>query len=135
MDFAPIPEVVQVSRLLVTSREFLAKQGVPGTSEEIARRLVGSGARTAILTLGAEGCLVADRDAGVFTHPAFRISDIVDTTGAGDTFRAGLCFGLLRGLSLSDTVRFASAAAALHCRIRGGGSRVPLETVQQLAEG
>ena len=135
MDFAPIPQVVQVSRLLVTSREFLAKQGVPGAPEEIARRLLLSGAQTAIVTRGADGCLVADRDAGVFPHPAFPLGDVVDTTGAGDTFRAGLCYGLLRDLSLSDTVRFASAAAALHCRVRGGGSRVPVEAVQHLAEG
>jgi ribokinase len=133
MDFASVPEVVRVSRILVTSREFIARQGVPGTPEAVARDLVRGGARTAIVTLGAEGGIVADREEGVFPFSAFRPGGIVDTTGAGDTFRAGLCYGLLYRLPLRDTVRFASAAAALHCRVWGGGSRVPLADVRRLA--
>jgi sugar/nucleoside kinase (ribokinase family) len=134
MDFAAVPEVVRVSRVLVTSREMLARQGIaPDDPESVAVHLVEAGARTAIVTLGPAGCVVAERDEGVFHQPAFAVPGILDTTGAGDVFRGGLAYSLLHGLPLRDTVRFASAAAALHCTVLGGGSRLPLEQVLTLA--
>ena len=39
----------------------------------------------------------------------------VDTTGAGDSFRAGIVFGFLRGWSAENTIDFASAVAAMNC--------------------
>ena len=131
MDFAPASEIIAFCRLAVTSREMLAKQRIGGASLQIARDFVTRGAQTAIVTNGAEGCVVADRDAGEFPQSAFPVTDPVDTTGAGDTFRAGLAYGLLRQLSLRETVRFAAAAAALHCQILGGGSRIPLDVVRR----
>ena len=133
MDFAAIPEVVSISRILVTSREMLAKQGISGEPSALARGLNADGARTAIVTCGPEGGVVCDRDEGEFSFPAFRPPAIVDTTGAGDTFRAGLTFGLMRGMGLRETVRFAAAAAALHCQVLGGGSRIPLAAIFALA--
>lgn len=133
MDFAAVPEVVAVSRILVTSREMLAKQGISGEPSALARHLNADGAQTAIITCGPEGGVVCDRDEGEFAFPAFRLPNTVDTTGAGDAFRAGLTFGLLRGWELREIIRFAAAAAALHCQVLGGGSRIPLETIFALA--
>jgi sulfofructose kinase len=48
-----------------------------------------------------------------------------DTTGAGDVFHGGYVYGLLQGWGLSETVRFASAAAALKCRKIGGREGIP----------
>ncbi|MBN2509007.1 MAG: carbohydrate kinase family protein [Spirochaetales bacterium] len=41
--------------------------------------------------------------------------DPIDTTGAGDSFRGALAYGLAKGYSDEDTVRFASGVAALVC--------------------
>ncbi len=49
----------------------------------------------------------------------FRV-DVVDSAGAGDSFRAGLVYGILRGWSDADTVRFAGAVAALICTTTPG---------------
>ena len=133
MDFAPVPEIVAVSRVLVTSREMLSKQRIPHENpQKVAQHLCRGGAQTAIVTLGVEGCVVADREWGTFHQPAFLVPGIQDTTGAGDTFRAGLVYGLQRNLLPSAAVRFASAAAALHCTEWGGGSRIPLPRVVSL---
>ena len=43
----------------------------------------------------------------------------VDTTGAGDTFKAGLLYGLLTGLQLPEAARWGCAAASLMCRLPG----------------
>ncbi len=135
MDFAHVPSVVGICRLLVTSRDVLRREyGDAFDAEAVAKRLVmEGGAFTAIVTLGADGCVVYDREEGLFHEPALPVR-AVDTTGAGDTFRAGLCYGLLQqDWPLRRTVRFASAAAALHCTVWGGGSRIPLARVLEAA--
>jgi sugar/nucleoside kinase (ribokinase family) len=40
---------------------------------------------------------------------------VLDTLAAGDTFRAGLVYGVVNGMSADATVRFAAASAAVCC--------------------
>src|SRR5438045_2353923 len=49
----------------------------------------------------------------------------VDTTGAGDVFRAGVIYGLLQGWAVPALLRFANAAAALSCTREGAIASVP----------
>jgi len=46
--------------------------------------------------------------------PSFKV-EVVDSAGAGDSFRGGLIFGLLQDWPDEDTVRFASAVSAMVC--------------------
>jgi len=56
-----------------------------------------------------------------------------DTTGAGDAFHGGFIYGLLAGMSVEETLRFANAVAALNCREVGARTSLPrLEEVEQL---
>lgn len=131
MDFGDEPAVVRACRVLVTSREWLRGDETP---EQAVRRLAAWGAPTAIVTAGNAGGVVWDRDAGLFAYDAVDPGvPIRDTTGAGDTFRAGLCYGLLQDWELGPTLRFAAAAAALHCGQIGGGSRVARSDAATLA--
>jgi sugar/nucleoside kinase (ribokinase family) len=60
----------------------------------------------------------------------------VDTTGAGDAFRAGLIYSLLQGRALAESVAFAAAAGALRITASGSGGQVaPVQEVAQLAAG
>lgn len=79
--------------------------------ERAAEVLRGSGVGTVVVTRGAEGALIVGAD-GVEAVPAFEL-DVVDTTGCGDAFTAGLVVGLQRGWTLSVAARLATAAAAL----------------------
>lgn len=74
-------------------------------------------------TLGTDGAiaLIDDR---IVRSPAFKI-DAVDTTGAGDVFRAGLIYGMLGGWAIEESLRFANAAAAVSCTRLGAMSAVP----------
>jgi sulfofructose kinase len=57
--------------------------------------------------------------------------DSVDTTGAGDVFRAGFIYGALQPWPVERTLRFANAAAALSCTREGAMAGVPtLEQIQ-----
>ncbi len=79
-----------------------------GWSEaDIARRV-----KAYIVTHGADGSVI---HAGATTHeiPAARPREVVDPTGCGDAYRAGLIFGILRGLDWPTTGRIASLMGAL----------------------
>lgn len=57
-------------------------------------------------------------------YPAFPVEPIVDSTGAGDVFRAGMLFGLDNKWPVEDCLRFASSAASLNCRSLGATTAV-----------
>ena len=52
------------------------------------------------------------RPAGTSHVPAFAVAEVIDQTGAGDAFAAGLALGLAEGLPLIEAATFASAAAS-----------------------
>jgi sugar/nucleoside kinase (ribokinase family) len=68
------------------------------------------GARAVVVKLGAGGCWLEHEEGGIHI-PAPPI-EVVDTTGAGDAFAAGLIAGLLRGDGLEGACRSGHAAAA-----------------------
>lgn len=88
--------------------------------ELLATRLLDAGAPTVVITLGAEGALVAD-DTGITRVPAYRV-DAVDTTGAGDAFVGAVATELSRGLPLSEAVKFATAMSAVAVQRLGAQS-------------
>lgn len=65
----------------------------------------------AFITRSENGCVIV---AGAETHvtPAAPIERLIDTTGAGDLFAAGVLFGLARGLSPQESARIGTIAAA-----------------------
>ncbi|GAA1717779.1 sugar kinase [Fodinicola feengrottensis] len=71
---------------------------------------LAEGRFAAIVTLGSQGALWADRD-GVVRRVA-QPAAVVDTTGAGDAFTAGLLAAILRKVSGAEALDAGSAAAA-----------------------
>jgi ribokinase len=78
---------------------------------------------SAIVTLGADGVLVATRQTK--TMIAGLAVEAVDTTAAGDTFAGALAARLAEGADLLDASRFANAAAAMAVTRMGAQSSVP----------
>jgi sugar/nucleoside kinase (ribokinase family) len=78
---------------------------------------------SAVVTLGERGAMGFDgRD--IVRSPGFSV-DAVDTTGAGDVFRAGFIYGLIQGWDLAQRLRFANATAAVSCTRLGAMGGVP----------
>ena len=64
------------------------------------------------ITMSEKGSLLIPRDGDVVTVPAVAPTSLVDTTGAGDAYAAGLLFGLARGFELKHAGALGSLAAA-----------------------
>ncbi len=62
-------------------------------------------------TRGSEGSLIVTADE-TFTIPAVPVADVVDTTGAGDQYAAGVLYGLTHGMDLAACGRLGSIAAS-----------------------
>ncbi len=88
-------------------------QIVAGSSApaQIAKSVLGKGARTLALKLGTRGCAIYTQEREILC-PAFDVT-AKDTTGAGDCFVAGFLAASLDGASLAEAGRFANAVAAL----------------------
>jgi adenosine kinase len=75
--------------------------------------------RGVVVTLAAEGCDVWQQ--GRVTHlPGVAASALIDPTGCGDAFRAGLLFGLERGWALERCAELGNRLGALKISSRGG---------------
>jgi ribokinase len=92
-------------------------------AEEAARRLLDRGARAVVITLGEDGCLVADH--GGAEHVEGMAVDAVDSTGAGDAFVGALACFLARGDTLRDGASWANRVAALSVMGRGTQTSFP----------
>jgi sugar/nucleoside kinase (ribokinase family) len=67
---------------------------------------------TVAVTLGARGCVVAGRDGSKVHVPAAAVKEVVDSTGAGDSFAAGFLYGVVNGLGPEASARLGALAAA-----------------------
>ena len=91
------------------------------TFPEMAAEFRRLGIRNVIIKTGAEGCFVSGQE-GEFCLPAVPVSDVVDTTGAGDNFVAGFLSGILRSCSLKDCASLGLEQAARSITHTGGGT-------------
>jgi ribokinase len=101
---------------------------------DAARQLRRHGPRVVVVTEGELGSWCASA-AGELHTPAFAVSPVVDTTGAGDVFHGAFLYGRTQGWDLETCLKLASATAALKCRRLGGRAGIPhLEEARRLID-
>ena len=76
-----------------------------------------------------------DASSGTFHHSQRYEVRLVDRIGGGDSFAAGLIYGLVTGRTPEASLRFAVAASALKQTIPGDFNRVLVDEVDRLAQG
>jgi 2-dehydro-3-deoxygluconokinase len=91
--------------------------------EAIADYYLELGAPLVALKMGAEGCLVATPEER-FRVPGHRV-EVVDATGAGDTFDGSFLARLLAGDGIEAAARYANVAAAMKTRGYGAVTAIP----------
>ncbi len=103
---------------------------------EAARILAGWGCREVLLTLGDHGSLIY-ADGQFYEIPAFRLTDVVDATGCGDTYMAGYLYSRSRGAGYEDAGKFAAAMCTLKLKHTGpfNGTEADVVAVMNQQEG
>jgi len=121
-----------------SERDVLAVTGTWTLSDAttaLRSRMPGATLRAAVVTRGAAGCRVVTADE-TWQIPAFRVA-VVDPTGAGDAFAAGVAYGMARHWAWPEVGRFANALGALATRALGAQVSLPTaaEVATMLADG
>ena len=77
-----------------------------------------------IVTRGGEGSWIF-ADGQRHEIPCVKADEVVDPTGCGDAYRAGLLYGIARGWNWVDTGRLAAVMGAIKIAHRGGQNHAP----------
>lgn len=106
--------IAQATWVAVNDYEWQLMQEKTGLgAQQIARQV-----QALIVTRGAEGSVIY-AGGKEYSIPTARPKAVVDPTGCGDAYRAGLIHGLLRGLDWDTTGRIASLMGSIKIESRG----------------
>jgi len=107
----------------LTVNDYEARMVEQKTGKPIAE--LGRHVECVVVTRGAEGADVLV-DGQQMRVPAVRPDSLVDPTGCGDAFRAGLLFGMVRGWDWRKSARLASLMGSIKIAHRGGQNHQPV---------
>lgn len=117
----------EISRELIDSVTYLTpnehefKQLYPDAEPEAQLKKMPN---QLIITLGKKGAIFNNgREEKVI--PACQVANVVDTTGAGDTFNGYFVSGLLGNLTLEQAIKLGNKASALAIQKHGAQSGIP----------
>ena len=92
--------------------------------EKNCRLVAESGPETVIFTLGPKGCVGYSKTEGFFKEEGLKVN-VIDTVGAGDVYHGAFLAGLVRGMSVRETAKFATAVSAIKIGYIGGRAGIP----------
>jgi sugar/nucleoside kinase (ribokinase family) len=127
----PLDEILPHLDLYVPSLQEATRQTGATEPADILRAYRACGAPGLLgVKLGARGAVLSPRDEELIEIPPVAPpGEVVDTTGAGDTFYAGLMAGLLNGLTPFDAGRLGAAAGA--CCVTAAGGTTAIRSFEQ----
>jgi sugar/nucleoside kinase (ribokinase family) len=124
--FDGINDLLPQADILVSSIEFPEKLvGIKDRKKALSEIKARFGCRIVGMTLGEKGSLILCENNFIETAGYAVPNGCRDTTGAGDAFRAGLLYGLIKGESIENSAQRANAVAALKCRALGARTALP----------
>lgn len=131
--FDGVDELLPQVDIMIASAEFPKKLlGISDRKAALREMKSRFGSGIVGVTLGESGSLLLCDETFIET-PGFAVpGGCKDTTGAGDAYRVGLLYGLLNGMSVEESARWANGVAALKCRAIG--ARTALPTYGELSE-
>ncbi|HVF29730.1 MAG TPA: carbohydrate kinase family protein [Pyrinomonadaceae bacterium] len=124
--FEGIEQLLENVDIMITSADFLRTLfGIEGGREALIKMQERFGSGIVGVTLGENGSLLLCNGQFIETRGYDVPGGCKDTTGAGDSFRVGLLYGLIEGYSIEESARMANAVAALKCRAVGARTSLP----------
>lgn len=124
--FPGVEEMIPLVDVFISSAEFPERLlGVADRKTALREIKSRFGCPIVGMTLGEKGSLILSENEFVETGGFPVPGGCRDTTGAGDAFRVGFLYGLLRGETIETSARMANAVAALKCRAVGARTALP----------
>jgi len=118
--------------ICIVAKEFAMTYTGEATIDHAGEMLLKAGPELVAITDGMNGSWIFNKDVNMFHQPAFKIDNVVDTTGCGDSYHGAFLYGLIHNMSLQKAAEFASGVAALNTQSLGGRRGLPsLETVEK----
>jgi len=120
-----LKEILLKADVLLPNKEGVKFITNSNTPQKAAKILVKKGVPVVIITLGKKGALLTTNNYQK-SIPAYHIENLVDTTGAGDTFNGAFSFAYwIKEWDLEKSCRFANAAASLKIQKLGARTGMP----------
>jgi ribokinase len=94
------------------------------SAKRAADEFLARGVKNVVITLGAEGALVRNREVTEHVR-AIDAGPVVETTGAGDAFNGGFAVALSEGRNVVDAARFGCAVAGISVTRYGTAPSMP----------
>ena len=114
VDVAPDSEIARRAEILIVSEDFATREFGSHDPHELLAAYTDECDGLVVLTYGSER-IVSGRRAERPRESSPYSVDALDTTGAGDSFRAGIIYAMLLGYDDEQLISTASAVAALVC--------------------
>ncbi|CEP64403.1 putative ribokinase LALA0_S11e03334g [Lachancea lanzarotensis] len=139
-------EALQVLQSALTEKEVIGLQqaiqkdligGYKQVTAELRYLLSKKNSMAAIaITLGEKGCVFCSNELPEVQHiSACSVPQVIDTTGAGDTFLGGVVSQLCTSHTLPEAVLFATRASSLSIQRSGAAESIPLyQEIRKLYE-
>jgi sugar/nucleoside kinase (ribokinase family) len=115
VDTPPDAEITRFAEVVIVSEEYASQAIGTVAWRELLATYTQRCQGLVILTRGGDSAWYGRGSEPPSEHLPFPV-EVRDTTGAGDSFRAGIIYGILKGLSVQSLIRVASAVAALVCQ-------------------
>jgi hypothetical protein len=106
--------IARNAKAIIVSQEFIDREYPKADPAELLAQYRAACKGLVIFTFGAKTILYCSPQVAQGEVPCYKV-EVVDTLAAGDSFRAGLIYGMLKGMDDERSIRFAAATAAIVC--------------------
>lgn len=121
--------IITLSDIILPNEKEAKEMTAAKNYHKAAETLLNVGAKTVIIKLGGKGAYVATQSED-FIVPAYLPGQVIDTTGAGDAFAAGLLMGLEK-YKLEEAVKYAAVVAGIKVTRLGSHAIPKVEEVEK----
>ncbi len=121
--------------ICIVAKDFAFSFSRTESISESANSFLKSGSEIVVITDGTNGGYLFTKEINCHHQKAFLVENTIDTTGCGDSFHGAFLFGLCNNYDLFQTMKIASAVAAINSTKIGGRTALPdFETVKNFLQ-
>lgn len=132
LGYLKLQDIIKHTYLLIINQRELSELTGKNNSDGIGE-LLAQGCSIVAVTCGKDGCWVGGEPGIIHVQtPALPKHRIIDTTGAGDAFTAGIVFGLLKKREIKSAAKFGNILAREV--IQSLGARAGVNDISKLLE-